>query len=237
MTSPRDWERVRDLFHAALRVPPKRRRAFVAQRAGDPQLLAEVTSLLAAYPAAEGFLSGPADVDQHVEAAVPVVRLRPGIRLGAFELRGLLGAGGMGEVHRARDTRLGRDVAIKVLSPAAGSGPEGRAQLQREARAIAALTHPRICMLHDVGTGVIGGTDVTYLVMELVEGESLAARLARGPLPLAQALAVAIDVAEAARRRPCRRHRPPRPESRPTSCSPGPAPSCWTSDSPGCGCR
>jgi hypothetical protein len=77
MTSPHHWERVRDLFHAALDIPPDRRHAFVEQRAVDPQVLAEVTSLLAAYPAAEGFLSRPAGADEDVEAAVPVVRLRP----------------------------------------------------------------------------------------------------------------------------------------------------------------
>ena len=103
----------------------------------------------------------------------------------------------MGEVYRARDTRLERDVAIKVLSSTRGDDRDSREQLEREARAIARLTHPRISTLHDVGTARIGGVEETYLVMELVEGETLAARLQRGPLPLDQALSVAIDVAEA----------------------------------------
>src|SRR4030095_9256866 len=120
-----------------------------------------------------------------------------GDRLGAFEVLGLIGSGGMGEVYRARDTRLDREVAIKVLSSDVGRDRNGRERLEREARAIAKLTHPRISTLHDVGSARIGGADATYLVMELVDGETLAARLRRGPLPLDQALSVAIDVAEA----------------------------------------
>ena len=103
----------------------------------------------------------------------------------------------MGEVYRARDTRLGREVAIKVLSAAFGLDG-GRERLEHEARAVATLAHDRIVTLHDVGSAMIGGTETTYLVMQLVEGETLAARLQRGPLPLGQALTAAIDVAEEA---------------------------------------
>ena len=194
MTSPGDFQRVRELFQAALDVPPDARLAFVKQRADDPLVFAEVASLLTAYPAAEGFLSAPAD---STDLAAAAAHLRPGDRLGAFEVLGLIGAGGMGEVYRARDTRLDRDVAIKVLSSDFGDDHTGRERLEREARAIAKLTHPRISTLHDVGSARISGVDATYLVMELVDGETLAARLRRGPLPLDQALSVAIDVAEA----------------------------------------
>src|SRR5690242_1326966 len=107
-----------------------------------------------------------------------------GTRLGPFEVVDMLGAGGMGEVWRARDPRLGRDVAIKVLPTHLSATPDARARLEREARAIAALNHPHICTLFDVGRE--GDTD--YLVMELVEGETLAKRLERGPLPIPEVL-------------------------------------------------
>ena len=118
--------------------------------------------------------------------------LRPGVRLGPYEIVALVGAGGMGEVYRARDTRLERDVAIKVLQRRApGSGIEPR--LQREARLIASLNHPHICAVYDIGSA----DGVPFLVMELLQGETLAARLARGLLPLDQALRVGGQIAAA----------------------------------------
>ena len=116
-----------------------------------------------------------------------------GTRLGAYEVTGSLGAGGMGEVFRARDTRLGRDVAIKVIGGDGTSDADKRHRFQREARAIAALSHPHICTIHDVGSE----DGIDYLVLELVPGESLAARLRRGPLPLDEALARGIEIAQA----------------------------------------
>src|SRR5687767_6623971 len=110
--------------------------------------------------------------------------LNAGTRLGPYEILSPLGAGGMGEVYRARDTRLGRDVAIKVLPPHMSTNPEVRARFEREARAVSSLNHPHICTLHDVGRA--GETD--YLVMELIEGETLAQRLARGALPAGDVL-------------------------------------------------
>ena len=106
--------------------------------------------------------------------------LAPGTKLGPYEIVVPLGAGGMGEVYRARDTRLGRDVAVKVLPQHLSDSPEVRARFEREARAISALNHPHICTLHDIGRE--GDTD--YLVMELVEGETLADRLTKGLLPI-----------------------------------------------------
>src|SRR5438309_11184930 len=99
----------------------------------------------------------------------------------------------MGEVYRARDTRLGRDVAIKVLPQHLSSNPDLKARFEREARAISALSHPHICHLYDIGSQ--DGTD--FIVMELLEGESLADRLRKGPLPLKQALGIGIEIAEA----------------------------------------
>jgi serine/threonine protein kinase len=118
--------------------------------------------------------------------------LTAGTKLGPYEIQSPLGAGGMGEVYRARDTRLGRDVAIKILSSHLSSDPDLKARFEREAKAISALSHPHICHLYDIGTQ--DGTD--YLVMEL-EGETLADRLTKGPLPLKQALQYGAEIAQA----------------------------------------
>ena len=101
--------------------------------------------------------------------------LAPGTRIGSYEILGPLGSGGMGEVYRARDTRLDRDVAIKIVTDRLAGSPDARARFEREAKTISSLNHPNICTLHDVGHQ--DGLD--YLVMELVEGETLAARLER----------------------------------------------------------
>ncbi len=119
--------------------------------------------------------------------------LQAGTRLGPYEILGPIGAGGMGEVYRARDTRLDRAVAIKVLSPQLAHSPESHQRFEREARTISALDHPHICPLYDVGRQ--DGT--VFLVMQYLEGETLAARLARGALRLPEALNVAIQIAEA----------------------------------------
>src|SRR5512137_1038084 len=109
--------------------------------------------------------------------------LTAGTRLGPYEILALIGAGGMGEVYRATDTRLGRDVAIKV------SAAQFSERFEREARAVAALNHPNICTLHDVGPN--------YLVMELVEGPTLAERIEQGPVPLEESLALARQIGDA----------------------------------------
>ena len=119
--------------------------------------------------------------------------LAAGARLGPFEIVAPLGAGGMGEVYRARDTRLSREVAIKVLPQHLSTNPEVRARFEREARTISSLNHPHICTLFDVGRE----GDVDYLVMELVEGETLAQKLLKGPLPLDQVLKFGAQIADA----------------------------------------
>jgi eukaryotic-like serine/threonine-protein kinase len=110
--------------------------------------------------------------------------LSTGTKLGPYEIVSPLGAGGMGEVYRARDTRLERTVAIKVLPQQLSLSPESRQRFEREAKTISQLSHPHICALYDVGRE--GETE--YLVMEYLEGETLSDRLAKGPLPLDQTL-------------------------------------------------
>ena len=115
--------------------------------------------------------------------------ISPGTRLGPYEIVAPIGAGGMGEVYKAHDTRLGRDVAIKILPPDLAHNEQFRARLEREARTISKLSHPNICTLFDVGED--------YLVMELLEGESLADRTARGQLPLSDVLKYGVQIGEA----------------------------------------
>ena len=119
--------------------------------------------------------------------------LAPGHKLGPYEIHSALGAGGMGEVYRARDTRLERTVAIKILPEHLSSSPELKARFEREARAISCLNHPHICHLYDIGSQ--DGT--AYMVMEYLEGETLAERLRKGALPLKQSLEFGIQIAEA----------------------------------------
>ncbi|MDH5271084.1 MAG: protein kinase [Candidatus Krumholzibacteria bacterium] len=119
--------------------------------------------------------------------------ISPGAKFGPYEILSPLGAGGMGEVYRARDTRLGREVAIKVLPQHLTENAEVRARFEREAKTVSSLNHPNICTLFDVGRE--GNTD--YLVMELIEGETLAARLTKGPPPPAETLRIGAEIADA----------------------------------------
>jgi serine/threonine protein kinase len=119
--------------------------------------------------------------------------LTAGTKLGPYEIQSPLGAGGMGEVYRAMDTRLDRAVAIKVLASHLSSSPELKQRMEREARAISSLNHPNICHLYDIGSQ--DGTD--YLVMEFLEGETLAERLRKAAMPLSEILKIGIAVAEA----------------------------------------
>jgi Tol biopolymer transport system component len=127
------------------------------------------------------------------------VPLTPGTSLGPYEILAPLGQGGMGEVYRAKDTRLGREVAIKVLPEHLSAQPEIRSRFEREAKTISSLNHPNICVLFDVGRapGEAGSADIDYLVMELVEGETLAERLTRGPLPNADVMRFGVQIADA----------------------------------------
>src|SRR3984957_13485293 len=118
--------------------------------------------------------------------------LTSGSKLGPYEVQSSLGAGGMGEVFAARDTRLDRTVAIKILAEHLSEKPEAQARFEREARAVSSLSHPNICHLYDVGEQ--GG--VRYIVMEYLQGETLADRLKKGPLPLEQLTRIGADIGD-----------------------------------------
>ena len=119
--------------------------------------------------------------------------LQPGTTLGPYEILSPIGAGGMGEVYKARDTRLGRTVAIKVLPEHVAADPDLKQRFEREAKTISSLNHPHICTLYDIGSQ----DGIDFLVMEYLEGDTLAQRLEQGALPLDQALQVAIEIADA----------------------------------------
>ena len=194
--TPERWRQIRDLFSNALQLGAAERSAFLDRNcSGDPSLREEVQRLLAAErELPSSFLESPA-----VALPSPLVSsagssvLAAGTRLGPYALETLLGVGGMGEVYRARDTRLDRTVAVKVIPRSLSSDPARRQRFEREARAIALLQHPNICTLYDVGSQE--GTD--YLVMEYLEGQTLAARLLKGRLPIDLTLRYAAEVADA----------------------------------------
>jgi hypothetical protein len=182
MTRPSNWEALRALFEGALDRPPAERAAFLRDQTNDEAMRAEVAALVAAHEQAEGFLteSEPGRAHQN-EPRTDAPRLDAGSRLGAFEILESLGRGGMGEVYRARDIRLDRFVAIKVLSPAIDIAPGGRERFEREARAISKLSHPHICTMYDVGMAQVDGQELRFLVLELLDGETLPPRWRVGP--------------------------------------------------------
>jgi serine/threonine protein kinase len=196
--TPDRWERVKVLYEAARTRSPQERSAFLVRECGaDTDLQLEVESLLDQPIGTQDFVSlvsGPAKV-----AAPDVSALLVGRRLGTFEVRSLLGRGGMGEVYRAHDTKLGRDVAIKVLPQAFTADANRVASLEREARVVASLNHPNIAAIH----GLEESGDVRGLVLELVEGQTLAQKLneAVGSSPpglrLKESLTIARQIADA----------------------------------------
>ena len=144
------------------------------------------------------------------------MRLAPGTRLGPYEVLAALGSGGMSEVYRARDSRLQREVAIKVVGEALAGDAAFLSRLEQEARLAGGLNHPNIVAVHDIGVH----EGAPYVVTELLQGETLRERLLRGPVPLLQALDWAGQIAPRARRGARPRHRPSRSQSRRTSSSP-----------------
>ena len=190
--TPERWRQVEEIRHAALSRVESDREAFLAHAcAGDPALRREVEAALAQHES--GFLEAPA-----MDAAVPTVSdagasLLTGRRIGAYQVHERIGVGGMGEVYRARDTKLGRDVAIKILPRLFTSDSDRLARFEREAHVLASLNHPHIGAIY----GLEDVDGVRALVLELVNGETLADRIVRGPIPLNEAMTMARQIADA----------------------------------------
>ena len=177
------WRKIRPILEAARELGRGEREDFLAKACkGDKPLLLAVESYLAAAEEVSDFLE-----------PTNLATLAEGSRLGRYEILELLGAGGMGEVYRARDTRLQREVAIKILPAELAEDAETRSRMEREARILAGLSHPHICTLYDLEHE--GGRDL--LTMEVLDGETLAQRLEDGPLPLEEALRYGAEIAGA----------------------------------------
>ena len=183
--TPTRWQEIERIYHAATEHASAERVAFLTEACkDDPELRREVETLLAQDASTTGTLDCPA-WDEGIVA--------PGTQLGPYQVEGLLGKGGMGEVYRARDTRLDREVAIKVLPRSFATADAERRRFQREARAASALNHPNICAIYDVGDSA----GHPFLVMELLDGKTLREHIRGKPLEVAAALALGIQVADA----------------------------------------
>ena len=188
---PYDRQRLKEVFAGARALPVERRPAYLAEACGGNEALRqEVESLLASDEFARSFLETPAAVQ--VQDAFAGTNLE-GQRIGSHQIEARIGAGGMGEVYRALDTKLNRQVAIKFLLPAVADDPDRLARFSREAQVLASLNHPHIAQIH----GLEDASGVRALVMELVDGPTLADRIAQGAIPVDEALAMARQIAEA----------------------------------------
>jgi eukaryotic-like serine/threonine-protein kinase len=192
--TPERWQQVSRIYHDALARDSRERVSFLREVCRDDEALRrEVESLLAEPASAENFLADPAlavSAELLDDAAEPLLT---GQRLGAYEIVDLLGIGGMGEVYRARDTKLGREVALKVLPRLFSADPARLARFEREARVLASLNHPHIAAIY----GFEEAAGIYALVLELVDGPTLGDRLQRGPLPITHAVGIAHQIAEA----------------------------------------
>ena len=191
--NPERWREVERIYHGALERDAAERESFLVEACGrDDELRREVQALLA-QPLDGAKLDQPA-----WEAAARLLteafraELKPGARIGSYQIESLLGAGGMGEVYRAKDTKLDRLVAVKVLPERLAKDPQALARFEREAKAVAALSHPNILAIHDFGTA----QGITYAVTELLEGETLRSRLGRSALTWRKAVEIGVAVAE-----------------------------------------
>lgn len=191
--SPKQWERVKELHEAALERSPMQRTAFL-QHERDFVVREEVSRLLSEYDDLGSFLSTPPFVDSRQSRTGPLERLpEHEVLAGRFRIINFLAAGGMGEVYNAEDTRLERIVVLKFLPKEVAENPESLERFRREAKAASALNHPNICTVYDLGED----SGRAFIAMEYLEGETLSARIKRGPLPFEEALKIAIAMASA----------------------------------------
>jgi eukaryotic-like serine/threonine-protein kinase len=191
---PERWRQIDQLLEAALERQPEERAAFLAAAyEGDESLRLEVESLLRSDEAAETFIEEPATALVAEVIAERQIQVMAGQRISHYQILSRLGSGGMGEVYLAEDLKLARKVAIKFLSPALMEDEQARKRLLREARAAAALDHPNICTIHEVGDEA----GRSFIIMQYIEGETLSERIKRERLNLSEALDIAIQVAEA----------------------------------------
>jgi predicted ATPase len=188
--TPERWRQVKEVLASALERGADDRDRFVAEACGgDPELRGAVESLIRA----DARQLIPTDPEAGAASPPSRPRLGPGTRLGPYEVRSLLAAGGMGEVYRARDTRLGRDVALKTLPETLARDQARVARLEREARAASALNHPHIVTVYELGTE----GEHRYIAMELLDGASVRSLLSRGPLAIERLLSIGTQVADA----------------------------------------
>jgi len=187
------FHQVDEIFHRAVRQRPEERAAFLERAcAHNPSLINDVEALLDSDERAGNFLEPPA-VDSLVKVVAPSFGAFAGQTFGPYEVQILLGVGGMGEVYRARDSKLKRDVAIKVLPHEFSRDAERVSRFQREAEVLASLNHPHIGAIYDLAR--FG--ELRFLVLEFVDGETLDERISRGPIPVDEALAIAKQITEA----------------------------------------
>jgi predicted ATPase/serine/threonine protein kinase len=185
------WERTKEILEQALRLAPEERQAYLVAACGaDADLRSEVESLIASHEEAGSQFLGAAAPE--VLQLVPPRALTSRTKLGPYEIVELLGAGGMGEVYRAKDTRLERTVAIKILPAVLSADSDRLHRFEQEARSASALNHPNIVTIYDLGQD----SSCHYIAMELVEGKTLRQLLASGPLPMRKAIEIASQVAE-----------------------------------------
>ena len=193
MTTKENWQQIKELFHFALELAPRERAAYLDKACtGNDSLRQEVESLLKVHEKTGDFIDSPA-YEVAAEMLASGEEFKSGDTLGHYEIRHVLGEGGMGRVYLAEDTKLKRNVALKVLPLANAGDEETHRRMLREARAAAALDHPNICAIYEVGEE----SGRSYIAMQYLKGETLDTRMMKGRLSCNDALQIAMQVADA----------------------------------------
>ena len=192
--TPERWRHVDRLFHSALERVPEERAGFLTEACGDDDsVLGEIEALIAAHEQSGEFLDAPAYEIASGKLASDAAELAVGEALGHYKILGTLGAGGMGEVYLAQDSRLGRKVALKLLSATITGDAERVRRFEQEARAASALNHPNILTIHEIGTE----NGLQFIATEFIDGETVRQRLRQRQMKITEALYIAVEVAEA----------------------------------------